>query len=94
MYAEAVDLRSLWQALSEDPEMPDRYELNEIGEILSPGNRKAEIDHKIRAFPGSGSDEVIVVAMDGAITFHRPDGQHPESAMGVKLALPAELFRY
>ena len=63
-----------------------------VVEVLSPGNRKGEMAHKIRGYLQSGAQEVIVVALDGSVTFHRNDGAHPESAMGLSLALPAELF--
>lgn len=42
MYAEAIDLRAIWRALTEDPEAPDRAELTEFGEVIVsplPANR-------------------------------------------------------
>lgn len=32
------------------------------------------------------------MALDGQMAFHREDGTHPASALGVKLELPAALF--
>lgn len=59
-----------------------------VVEVLSPGNRKAEVAHKVRAYLASGVREVVVVAVDGTIAFHRQDGVHADSALGVKLELP------
>ena len=63
-----------------------------VVEVLSPGNRRAEIAHKVRAYLASGITEVIVVALDGGIAFHRADGVHAQSAFSVKLDLPGALF--
>ena len=63
-----------------------------VVEVLSPGNRRAEMAHKLQAYLASGIGEVIVVALDGGIRFHRADGVHAESAFGVVLDLPADLF--
>lgn len=59
-----------------------------VVEVLSPSSYPAQIAHKTRAYLETGVREVIVVAMDGTITFHRRDGQHTESAIGVKFELP------
>jgi Uma2 family endonuclease len=63
-----------------------------VVEVLSPGNRKAEVAHKVKAYLDSGIGEVIVVALDGTVTFHRADGPHTASALGLVLDLPAEFF--
>lgn len=63
-----------------------------VVEVLSPRNRKHEMAHKIGGYLDSGAQEVIVIGLDGKVTFHRADGPHLESAMGVRLDLPAELF--
>lgn len=63
-----------------------------VVEVLSPANRKAEIANKIAAYLQSGAEEVIVVGLNGKVSFHREDGPHTESTMGVTLTLPAELF--
>lgn len=63
-----------------------------VVEVLSPGNRRTEIAHKVRAYLAGGVREVIVVALDGTIRYHRADGAHAESALGVRLELPSELF--
>lgn len=63
-----------------------------VVEVLSPGNRPTQTNHKIQAYLASGIQEVIVVGMDGAIEFHHSDGMHPTSKLGVTLALPKHLF--
>lgn len=63
-----------------------------VVEVLSPSNRKTEMAHKIDAYLESGAQEVVVVGLHGKVSFHRADGVHLESAFGVKLDLPAELF--
>jgi Uma2 family endonuclease len=63
-----------------------------VVEVLSPGNRPGEVAHKVKAYLDAGIAEVIVVALDGTITFHHADGQHTASALGVLLDLPGELF--
>lgn len=63
-----------------------------VVEVLSPRNRKREMAAKVAAYLESGAQEVIVVGLDGKVRFYRNDGAHPESAMGVRLELPAELF--
>ena len=63
-----------------------------VVEVLSPGNRRAEMAHKLAAYLASGIGEVIVVALDGTLSFHRADGVHAQSAFGVVLDLPVDLF--
>lgn len=63
-----------------------------VVEVLSPGNRNGEMAHKIRGYLGSGAEEVIVVGLDGKITFHTKGGVSDESATGVTLDLPRQLF--
>lgn len=63
-----------------------------VVEVLSPGNRQAEINHKVHAYLASGIQEVIIVGLDGTITYHQPTGIQPTSAFGVSLILPSHLF--
>ncbi len=63
-----------------------------VVEVLSPGNRVAEISYKVRAYLEFGVEEAIVVKRDGKIVYHRQDGQHSRSDLKVQLNLPAELF--
>ena len=64
-----------------------------VVEVLSPGNRKAEVLHKVQAHLASGVQEVVVVGLDGSIDYHRPDGRHAQSARGLSLAVPADFTR-
>jgi Uma2 family endonuclease len=57
-------------------------------EVLSPGNRKAEMAHKIQVYLESGAQEVVVIQLNGGIRFHRHDGVHEESSFGLQLVLP------
>ena len=79
-----------WAAVQAGETLLDAPEL--LVEVLSPGNRRSEIAHKLRAYLASGTTEVIVVALDGSIAFHRADGVHPQSAFGVTLDLSDSTF--
>lgn len=61
-------------------------------EVLSPGNRNAEISHKVRAYLDSGVREVLVVGLDGSMRYHRVDGVHTTSCFALAFTLPSELF--
>ncbi len=63
-----------------------------VVEVLSPGNRKPEMNHKIQGYLGSGVKEVIVIGLTGAIDYIRQDGVHPTSTFNLTLALPSQLF--
>lgn len=78
-----------WQTVSptnllRDPEL--------VVEVLSPGNRPTEIAHKVQAYLASGIREVLVVDLQGKLTFHRNDGPHTSSAFDIQLSLPKHLF--
>ena len=64
-----------------------------VVEVLSPGNRRAEIRHKIGAYLASGVREVVIVDTKGNIAFHHP-GEAPAAAsiFGLMLDLPGEYF--
>ncbi len=62
-------------------------------EVLSPGNRQTEINHKIQACLASGIQEVLVVALNGTLEFYRQDGVHATSSRNITLALPPYLFQ-
>ena len=80
-----------WNSLPKDEDFVQAPEL--VVEVLSPGNHRAEMAHKIQAYLDSGISEVLVVALDGGIAFHRADGVHTRSAFAVKLDLFGALFR-
>ncbi len=63
-----------------------------VVEVLSPGNRKPEMDHKIYGYLQSGVKEVIVVGLTGTIEYIHPDGRHAASIFPLQLKLPADLF--
>jgi Uma2 family endonuclease len=64
-----------------------------VVEVLSPGNRETEINHKIQAYLASGVQEVIIIGLAGTIEYVRQDGIHSTSAFPLKIALPARFFQ-
>ena len=64
-----------------------------VVEVLSPGNRETEINHKTQAYLASGVHEVIIVDLTGTIEYLRQDGVHSSSSFNVTLSLPAHLFQ-
>ncbi|MCW7537950.1 Uma2 family endonuclease [Aquabacterium sp. A7-Y] len=64
-----------------------------VVEVLSPGNRKTEVEHKVQAYLASGIREVIVIGLLGELDFHSCDGCRAASAFGVTLTLAPEWFR-
>jgi len=75
------------------PNTPTVFEAPDIVvEVLSPGNRKGEMDHKIHGYLKSGVKEVIVVGLTGTIDYIHPDGRHTTSTFPLTLDLPAHLF--
>ncbi len=63
-----------------------------VVEVLSPGNRETEINHKTQAYLTSGIQEVIIVGLNGNIEYVRQDGIHSTSKFNLALTLPAQLF--
>ena len=63
-----------------------------VVEVLSPGNRKPEMQHKIQGYLGSGVKEVVVIGLTGTIEYLHPDGIHPKSIFKLNLTLPLQLF--
>jgi Uma2 family endonuclease len=61
-------------------------------EVLSPGNTRQEIEMKVGAYLRGGAREVIAVGLKGEIEIFGPQGKRETSALGISLALPAELF--
>ena len=80
-----------WAVVNNESGLVEAPEL--VVEVLLPGNRRGAVAHKVQAYLACGIREVMVVALDGTITFHRADGQHETSAFGVVLDLPDDLFR-
>lgn len=61
-------------------------------EVLSPSNTRQEIEMKVGAYLRGGAREVFVVGLKGEIEIFGPRGKLDASALGIALALPAELF--
>jgi Uma2 family endonuclease len=57
-------------------------------EVLSPDNRRREIDEKTRAYLAAGAREVIVVELAGRIRYFGTEGERETSALGLRLVLP------
>jgi Uma2 family endonuclease len=57
-------------------------------EVFSPGNVKAEITGKTRAYFAAGAEEVWHVAGDGTVRFFDINGERPGSRFPVTIALP------
>jgi Uma2 family endonuclease len=64
-----------------------------VVEVLSPGNRQPEMNHKIQGYLGSGVKEVVVIGLTGTLDYYRQDGVHPTSAFNLALSLPSHLFQ-
>ncbi|GJL55322.1 MAG: hypothetical protein NPIRA02_24540 [Nitrospirales bacterium] len=64
-----------------------------VVEVLSPGNRKAEINHKIQGYLHSGIKEVIVIGLTGTIEYFRTEGVQSSSTFNITLSLPPQLFK-
>ncbi|WP_447970433.1 Uma2 family endonuclease [Nitrospira sp. M1] len=79
-----------WPVGTTSQDLPQAPDL--VVEVLSPGNRETEINYKIQAYLSSGIQEVIVIGLDGTITYHHPTGIKPASTFGITLTLPAHLF--
>ena len=64
-----------------------------VVEVLSPGNRSTEINHKTQAYLESGVQEVILIGLTGTIEYVRQDGRHSTSVFNLTLSLPLSLFQ-
>jgi hypothetical protein len=56
--------------------------------VFSPGNVKAEIVAKTRAYFAAGAQEVWHVARDGRVRFFDQNGELPQSRFTVTITLP------
>lgn len=61
-------------------------------EVLSPDNRRREIEDKTAAYLAAGAREVIIVETSGRIRYFGSEGELPQSALGLQLALPAGTY--
>ncbi len=80
-----------WQVVTTKQDLLQAPDL--VVEVLSPGNRQTEINHKIQADLASGIQEVLVVGLTGTMEFHRQDGVHSTSTLNITLSLPPHLFQ-
>ncbi len=64
-----------------------------VVEVLSPGNRHKAIGQKIGAYLAAGATEVVLIDLNGAVYYHRQDGEFAASSFKLRLEPPAELFR-
>ena len=80
-----------WQIVTTKDGLVQAPEL--VVEVLSPGNRQAEINHKIQAYLSSGIQEILMVGLTGTLEFYRQDGVHTTSARNITLTLPSYLFQ-
>jgi len=61
-------------------------------EVLSPSNTREEIAMKVGAYLRGGAREVIVVDLKGEVEYFGSEGKRETSALGIRLALPSEMF--
>jgi hypothetical protein len=47
---------------------------------------------KVGAYLRGGAREVVVIGLKGEVEFFGPEGKRESSALGIALALPADLF--
>lgn len=81
----------VWQPQWTDEEPADPAPMLCI-EVLSPENRRREIEEKTGAYLAAGAREVIVVELTGRIRFFGADGERNASVLGLKLVLPAGTY--
>ena len=81
---------STWKKLTTPEHLLEAPPL--VVEVLSPGNRQKEINHKTQAYLASGVQEVILIGLTGTIEYVRQDGVHATSLFNLTLALPPQLF--
>ncbi|WP_207005165.1 Uma2 family endonuclease [Trinickia mobilis] len=61
-------------------------------EVLAPYNHDLETSRKIRAYLEGGSEEVIIVGMQGDVRFWRHDGESATSGLGLSLVISPSLL--
>lgn len=61
-------------------------------EIESAGNTRKELNEKLAAYLAAGAREVILVELSGRIRYFDAHGERPDSAFGLRLALPAHSY--
>lgn len=61
-------------------------------EVRSSENTRRELDEKLAAYLEAGAREVILVEMSRRIRYFDANGERPDSAFGLKLALPPHSY--
>ncbi len=79
-----------WQRLSREDPMPVVPDL--CIEVVSPGNRRKDLNEKVAAYLAGGAKEVVLIEMDGRIRYFHSDGEHAESRLGLRLTLPPDTY--
>ena len=79
-----------WRRLSREDPMPVVPDL--CVEVVSPGNRRKDLNEKVAAYLAGCAREVVLVEMDGRIRYFHQDGEHGESRLGLKLTLPPDTY--
>lgn len=79
-----------WQNIASPDQLLEAPSL--VVEVLSPGNRPKEINHKTQAYLVSGVQEVILIGLTGTIEYVHQDGVHATSRFNLNLTLPSQLF--
>ena len=57
-------------------------------EVISPGNRRKNIEAKVRAYLEAGVGEVLLIEQDGRLRWFSKDGEQPASSYGLTPTLP------
>jgi len=79
-----------WKRLSREDPMTVVPDL--CIEVVSPGNRRKDLNEKISGYLAGGAKEVVLVEIDGRIRFFHGDGEHPQSKLGLKPTLPPDTY--
>jgi Uma2 family endonuclease len=58
-------------------------------EVISPGNRRKNINEKVAAYLEAGVEEVILIEQDGRIRYFGGEGERPDSRFSLVLTQPA-----
>lgn len=57
-------------------------------EVLSPGNKRKEINEKVQAYLDAGVEEVILIETNARIRYFTIEKEQPASKFGLQLELP------
>jgi Uma2 family endonuclease len=79
-----------WRRLAREDPMPVVPDL--CIEVVSPGNRRKDLNEKVAGYLAGGAKEVVLVETDGRIRYFHQDGEHPQSRLGLELTLPPDTY--